>query len=107
MNMNPTQQQPAGLEITTFKLRTGDTEGFIKTNIEIDDWLKKQPGFQSRQIAVKEDGTIVDILAWNTVNDATAAMHGIMTEMAHSNVHELIDQSTVCWNVYPVYHSIT
>ena len=96
-----------GIEITTFKIRGCTFTGFITANADIDEWLKKQPGFQSRRIAEKEDGTIVDMLIWDSVEEGTTAMHLIMTEMAHSAVHELIDQRTVSWNIYPVHHRIT
>ena len=43
---------PAGLEVTTFKLTKGKPyKDFIQANADVDAWLKKQPGFQSRHIA--------------------------------------------------------
>lgn len=29
-----------------------------------------------------------------------------MSELADSPVHEVIDQGTVSWNIYPIYHQI-
>ena len=38
--------------MTTFQLEKGKTyQDFIKANADVDSWLKKQPGFQSRHIA--------------------------------------------------------
>jgi hypothetical protein len=51
------------IEVATFKLAKGcSADDFIAANAEVDEWLKQQPGFRSRRIAVREDGTIVDML---------------------------------------------
>jgi hypothetical protein len=95
-----------GIEITTFKIKGCTFTAFIKANAGIDAWLKKQPGFQSRRIAEKEDGTVVDMLIWDSVEEGTDAMHRIIAETPGSKVHSLIDQGTVSWNMYPVHHTI-
>jgi antibiotic biosynthesis monooxygenase (ABM) superfamily enzyme len=95
------------IEITTFKLVKGCTcEKFIATNQDIDRWLERQPGFRSRRIAQRNDGTIVDMLLWASTDDAESAMHRLMDELQNSPVHALIDQHTVLWTVAPVFHSI-
>jgi len=35
-----------GIEITTFKIKGCTFAEFIKANASIDEWLKKQSGFQ-------------------------------------------------------------
>jgi hypothetical protein len=105
--MNHKQNKTEGIEITTFKIRGCSFNEFITTNADIDEWLKKQPGFQPRRIAEKEDGSIADMLIWDSVEEGTKAMHLIMTEMGHSAVHKMIDQRTVSWNIYPVHHRMT
>lgn len=100
-------KKTGGLEMTTFKLETGKTyNDFIAANADVDLWLKKQPGFQSRFIARQPDGTIIDALVWDSEADGISAMHRLMTELASSPVHDVIDQATVSWNIYPVYHQI-
>lgn len=100
-------KKPGGLEMTTFKLEKGKTyENFITANADVDTWLKKQPGFQSRHIAQQPDGTIIDALIWDSEADGTNAMHNLMSELSDSPVHDVIDQGTVSWNIYPVYHQI-
>jgi hypothetical protein len=100
-------KQPGGLEMTTFKLVKGKTyQDFIAANADVDVWLKKQSGFQSRHIAQKPDGNIIDALIWDSQADGTNAMHNLMKELANSPVHDVIDQGTVSWNIYPVYHQI-
>ena len=104
--MNHKQNKAEGIEITTFKIRGCSFNEFITANADIDEWLKKQPGFQSRRMAEKENGSIADMLIWDSVEEGTKAMHLIMREMGHSAVHKMIDQRTVSWNIYPVHHRI-
>jgi hypothetical protein len=104
--MKGRKSKTEGIEITTFKIKGCTFAEFIKANASIDDWLKKQSGFQSRRIAEKEDGGIVDMLIWNSVQEGTDAMNRIIVETADSKVHSLIIQGTVSWNMYPVHHII-
>jgi len=41
---------------------------------------EKTTGFQSRRIAKKKDGTVVDMLIWNSVEEGTDAMNRIIAE---------------------------
>ena len=94
------------IEVTTFRLKEHSFKEFVAANADIDAWLKRQPGFQSRRIAERDDGAIVDMLIWDSVEDGRKAASGIMTEMGHSSVHGMIDQGTVDWIVAPVRHRI-
>jgi hypothetical protein len=94
------------VEITTFKLRGYTCDQFIAANEEIDAFLKRQPGFLSRRIFQKTDRTIVDMLIWDSVKNGTASMHRLMDELSDSIVHDMIDQSTVEWNINQVEHHI-
>ena len=93
--------------MTTFQLGKGKTyQDFIDANADVDSWLKKQQGFLSRHIAQQPDGIIIDTLLWDSVADGTKAMHKLMSELSDSPVHNVINQDTVSWNIYPVYHQI-
>lgn len=94
------------IEVTTFRLNGQSCAEFIAANADIDAWLTRQPGFRSRSIAERDDGTIVDVLIWASVEAGRKAAGGIMTEMGHSPVHGMIDQRTVDWTVAPVRHTI-
>jgi hypothetical protein len=51
------------IEITRFKLRNETLEEFVNVNkTDMDEWLKKQEGFQSRHIFETSNGTIMDIV---------------------------------------------
>jgi len=104
--MKGRKSKTEGIEITTFKIKGCSFAEFINANASIDEWLKKQPGFQSRRIAEKQDGIIVDMLIWDSVEEGTDAMNRIIAETSDSKVHSLINQGTVSWNMYPVYHSV-
>jgi hypothetical protein len=95
------------IEITTFKLTKGHTcEDFVTGNADVDKWLKRQPGFRSRRIAQREDGTIVDMLIWASADDGVSAMHRLMDELRDSPVHAMINQKTVAWTVSSVFHAV-
>lgn len=94
------------VEIATFKLKGYSCEQFIAANNEIDDFLKRQPGFISRRIFQKTDRTIVDMLIWDSVKNGTESMHRLMDELSESVVHDMIDQSTVEWNINQVEHQL-
>jgi hypothetical protein len=91
------------IEVTTFKLVSRkNAADFVAANEDIDGWLQRQPGFQSRRIAELDDGSIVDVLIWDSVAQGTDAADRIMSEMGHSPVHALIDQRTVVWRIAAV-----
>jgi len=95
------------VEITTFKLVRGCSgDKFIAANAEIDAWLKRQSGFRSRRILERDDGTIVDMLLWDSAAESEASMHRLMDELRDSPVHKMIDQRTVSWSVLPVRHCV-
>lgn len=95
------------IEITTFKLLGYTFREFVDVNkTDIDEWLKKQDGFQSRHILEGPGGTIMDIVFWDNVAQGTKAMHLILGETSQSKIHSMIDQSTVSWNIYDVGHFV-
>lgn len=107
--LNADASQPLAMEaveITTFRLRGCSVEEFIVANVEVDAWLRRQPGFRSRRIMEQADGSVADVLVWAAVTDGRAAADGLMDELADSPVHDLIDQRTVCWSVSPVRHRV-
>ncbi|MFI6266908.1 hypothetical protein [Micromonospora sp. NPDC051006] len=96
------------LEVTTFRLVAGLTGAdFVAANADINDYVRRQPGFRWRRIAQGDDGTIIDIVAWETAADGRRSASGVMTEMAASPVHATIDQGSVDFRIVPVLqHSV-
>jgi hypothetical protein len=95
----------AAIEITTFRLSSGlNINGFVGAKTDIDASLEVQPGFISRRICERDDGIVVDMLVWESVEAGHRAAAGVMTEMAASPVHAAIDQSTVSWSIATAAH---
>ncbi|ALK99504.2 hypothetical protein AM586_11175 [Massilia sp. WG5] len=93
------------IEIVTFRLVRGVSfADFVEANRDVDAWLKLQPGFRSRRIAEERDARIVDVLLWDSGAAARSAMHKLMSELAGSPVHALIDHATVTWTVAEIRH---
>ncbi|GAA2222229.1 hypothetical protein GCM10010413_13450 [Promicromonospora sukumoe] len=95
------------LEITTLRPAPGRTpEDFVTANADIDDYLRRQPGFLGRRIAVRDDGTVVDVVAYDSMAHARAGAGGITGEMGDSPVHDTIDQTSVDWQLTTVLHEV-
>lgn len=104
MKHHATPSMPGeALEITSFRLVAGlSGNDFVRANDDINAYLRRQPGFRWRRIVEAADGSITDIVAWESVADAERSAAGIMTEMADSPVHATIDQRTVDFTIAPV-----
>lgn len=94
------------IELTTFKLNNCTIQQFITANKEVDEFLKQQKGFVSRSIFELKKNIVHDLLIWENAEDGTKAMHRLMDELSDSAVHDLIDQSTVSWNIAPIEHFV-
>lgn len=93
------------MELTTFALKGGSIADFIAANADVDAWLARQRGFRLRRIAEQDDGSIVDMLLWDSVADAERAAERLLVELSGSPVHAMIDHRTVRWSVAPVRHA--
>lgn len=95
------------LEVTTLRPAPGLTpEDFVTANTDINEYLKRQPGFRWRRIVVRDDGTILDIVAYDGIEHARSGAAGITGEMGDSPVHEAIDHSTVDWQFTTVLQHV-
>lgn len=99
---------PAVLEITTFALKPGITAAdFVGANTDINEYLGRQPGFRWRRIAQRDDGSIVDVVAYDSTSHARAGAAGIGGEMGGSPVHAAIDHDTVDWQLATVVQEVS
>lgn len=94
------------IELTTFRLNGYTIEQFIEANTEVDTFLKSQKGFISRSTFELNKGIVHDLLFWENEADGTNAMHKLMSELRDSVVHDMIDQSSVNWNITSVKHFV-
>jgi hypothetical protein len=79
------------LELVTFRLAHGSGRQFVDANAAVSDWLKRQPGFVSRHLAERDDGSFIDIVFWQSHEAALAASAKMMEEMAQDEAMTMID----------------
>ncbi len=95
------------LEVTVLRPSAGlTTADFVAANDDINQYLKRQPGFLWRRIAESADGRIIDVVAYDSVAHARSGAAGITQEMSSSPVHDTIDHSTVDWQITKVVQFI-
>lgn len=83
------------LELVTFRTAGTDAARFLDANAEVNDWLKKQPGFLARHLAHKDDDSWVDIVLWQDNDAAQKAAAKLMEEMAHCEAMVAIDPASI------------
>ncbi|MET3519125.1 MULTISPECIES: hypothetical protein [Mesorhizobium] len=83
------------LEIVTFRLKPGTEAGFVDGNGLLSDWLARQPGFLSRCLARQDDGGWVDLVRWQSREQALAAAGRIMAEIGDCQAMRAIDPASV------------
>ena len=83
------------LEIVTFRLKPGTEAGFVAKNGVMSDWLARQPGFLSRHLGKREDGVWVDVVRWQSMEQAKAAADRIIAEIGDSESLQAIEPASV------------
>jgi hypothetical protein len=84
------------LELVVYKLDEGvSREQFLATNDATSVWIGNQPGFISRELVYDADGDRwVDVIWWETMEDARAAADLSLTSEACSPMFALIDMES-------------
>lgn len=85
------------VEIAQFKIKPGITdEEMLKASQEAHDgFLKKHKGFISRELLKSEEGIWIDIVHWESIEDAEAAMKNFLGHPSTKKFEQIIDTSTV------------
>lgn len=96
----------SNIEIVEFRLARGTGAAFVAANRPLNDWLSAQPGFVSRQLAEREDGSYIDILIWSSRSDAEAAAGKVMAEFGEADAMTMIDPASVCMAHAPILMSL-
>ena len=85
------------LELVVYKLHEGASrEQFLGTNHAVSSWISRQPGFISRELVY--DGEVdrwVDIVWWESLEQAQAAMELSMSSDACAPFFALIDNDSM------------
>ncbi len=84
------------LELVVFKLNEGVTaEHLLATVDPVSEWIAEQPGFVSRQLAHDAEGERwVDVVWWETLDDAKAAAERAMSSESCAPMFALIDMES-------------
>ncbi|RWE28061.1 MAG: hypothetical protein EOS41_01005 [Mesorhizobium sp.] len=83
------------LEIVSFRLKPGATADFVASNGVVTDWLARQPGFLSRQLGEREDGEWIDVVRWQSLEQAQSAAQRIMPEIGDCKAMQAIEPASV------------
>lgn len=85
------------IELAQFKTKTGisDSEILVASQEVHDGFLAKQKGYISRELLKSADGEWVDIVHWETMKDAQAAMQNFMGSPSTKKIVEVIDDSSI------------
>ncbi len=85
------------VEIAQFKLASGVTdEEFIKEAEMVQkNFLEKQNGYIDRELLKDKDGQWIDILHWNSMEEAQRAAEVMMKEPTTQGFMQKIDPSSV------------
>ena len=94
------------IEIVEFRLGRGNGAAFVAANQPLNDWLRAQPGFVSRQLAERDDGSYIDVLVWVSRADAEAAAGKVMAVFGEADAMTRIDPESVRMAHAPVLMSL-
>jgi hypothetical protein len=83
------------LEIVGFRLKPGTEQGFVAANNLVNDWLARQPGFLNRCLARHHDDNWVDVVRWQSREQALAAAGRILAEIGDCEAMQAIDPASV------------
>jgi antibiotic biosynthesis monooxygenase (ABM) superfamily enzyme len=85
------------LELVVYKLNEGvSREQFLATNGPASAWLRDQPGFISRELAHESEGDRwVDVVWWDTLDNATTAAEHALSSESCSPMFALIDTESM------------
>ncbi len=85
------------IELVQFKAKSGvsDIEVLAASQEAHDGFLAKQRGYVSRELLKSSEGAWVDIVHWETMEDAQAAMDSFMGHPSTKKFGEVIDPSSI------------
>jgi antibiotic biosynthesis monooxygenase (ABM) superfamily enzyme len=84
------------LELVVYQLHKGvSREQFLGTNDAVSSWIRQQSGFLSRELVYDAEGDRwVDVIWWETLEQAQAASERSMTSESCSPMFALINMDS-------------
>jgi len=85
------------IELAQFKTKSGvtDAEVLAASQEAHDRFLAKQKGYVSRELLKSSEDEWVDIVHWETMEDAQTAMNSFIGHPSTKKFGEVIDPSTI------------
>lgn len=85
------------IEMAQFKMKVGVSEDEVLAASQEaqDGFLAKQKGYVSRELLKSSEGEWVDIVHWETMEDAQTAMNSFMGHPSTKKFGEVIDPSSI------------
>jgi hypothetical protein len=85
------------LEIVTYKLNDSVSDGaFMKASEDMErQFAAKQKGFVTRIVGMSDSGEWVDVVTWETMEDALAASEAAMKSPACAPMFAMIEESSI------------
>ena len=95
--LNQRKSMKNALEIVIYKIQEGVTdEDFIKAAGEMEEnFAKKQEGFIKRTFAKSENGDWIDVLYWETMDNAMRASEEAMKSPACAPMFGMLDSENI------------
>ena len=91
------------LELVQFRLVSGKNDADLQaTQTSIEDFLNEQQGFIYRSLSAKDDGTYIDIVYWESMEDAKNASDALMQDERGLAMIALCDMDSVSMQHMPV-----
>lgn len=84
------------IELVIFTSKAGLGENEVRDSLEsLNPILASYKGFQKRQLALNDDGYWMDLVFWETMEDAKFAADDIMKQEQAIKVFEVIDEEKI------------
>ncbi len=84
------------LEMVQFKLQAGvEREAFVEAAAFSDQKVRQMPGYRRRELLETGDGQWVDMVWWNTLDHAHAAMEAFNTDPELATFGSMIDPESI------------
>lgn len=91
-----TPEMTTTVETVSYKLAGGVArDDFLGANDAMTSWLSRQSGFQYRSLSQKEDGSWLDIVYWNTKEEADKAGVSFRQEMTATDFFMMVDPGSL------------
>ncbi len=92
------------LEVALFRLKEGtDQEAFLAATDATNTALKQYGGFIRREVLTSEDGQWLDLVYWNSLEEALSAAEQILSDPSCHPFLEMLDMESVTMlHMHPV-----